>query len=71
MIANNASTTQPKPMEVDSQSRIEGLCNIKLLKSYFEATLDGLVGNGSSIANEFVDWESSGPTFNFNELRAA
>ena len=71
MIADNASTTQPKPMEVDSQSRMEGLCNIKLLKSYFEATLDGLVGNGSSIVNEFVDWESSGPTFNFNELRAA
>ena len=36
MIADNASITQPKPMEVDSQSRIEGLCNIKLLKSFLK-----------------------------------
>ena len=47
------------------------LCNIKLLTSHFEATLDGLIGDGSSIINKFVDWESSGPTFNFNELRDA
>ena len=39
--------------------------------SQFEATLDGLKGDGQSISNEFVDWESAGPTFSFNELRDA
>ena len=64
-------TTQPKFMEVESQSKSEWLCNRKLLTFQFEATLDGLAGDGSSIINEFVDWESSGPTFSFNELRDA
>ena len=27
------------------------------------------LGGGISIISEFVDWESSGPTYNFNELR--
>ena len=63
--------TQPKPMEVESQSRSEWLCNMKILTSQFEATLDSLEGDGQSIINEFVDWESSGPTFSFNELRDA
>ena len=58
-------------MEVESQSKSEWLCSRKLLTSQFEATLDGLVGDGQSIINEFVDWESSGPTFSFNELRDA
>ena len=31
-------------MEVELQSRLEGLCRFKVLKTYFEATLDGLVG---------------------------
>ena len=56
-------------MEVESQSKVEWLCNKKLLTSDFEATLDGLDGDGQSIVLEFVDWESSGPTYTFNELR--
>ena len=69
-VAVNA-TTQPKSMEVESQSKSEWLRSRKLLTSQFEATLDGLVGDGQSIIDEFVDWESSGPTFSFNELRDA
>ena len=45
-------------MEVESQSKSEWLCNRKLLTSQFEATFDGLVGDGQSIITEFVDWES-------------
>ena len=56
-------------MEVESQPKIEWLCNKKMWVSDFELTLDGLVGNGSHIFNELVDWESSGLTYNFNELR--
>ena len=41
----------------------------KLWVSDFELTLDGLVGDGSHIITELVDWESSGPTYSFNELR--
>ena len=37
--------------------------------SDFEIKFDGLVGDGSSIFSEFVDWESSGNTYKFNELR--
>ena len=62
---------QPKSMEVESQSKVEWLCNRKMLKSYFKATFDGLNGEGQSIFSEFVDWESSGPTYTFNELRDA
>ena len=39
--------------------------------SQFKATLDSLKGDDQSIINEFVDWESAGPTFSFNELRDA
>ena len=63
--------TQPKLMEVESQTKSEWLCNRTLLTSHFEATFDGLVGDGQSIITEFVDWESSGPTYTFNELRDA
>ena len=62
---------QHKSMEVESQSKIEWLCNKKMLISDFEATFDGLVGDGQSIISEFVDWESSGSTYTFNELRNA
>ena len=41
----------------------------KLLISKFEATMDNLTGDGSGVFNEFVDWESAGSTFDFNELR--
>ena len=41
------------------------------MTSNFEATLDGLVGDGQSIIMEFVDWTSSGPTDDFNELQNA
>ena len=60
---------QPKLMEVESQTKIEWLCNKKLWVSDFKLILDGLVGDGTSIIPEFVDWESSGPTYRFNELR--
>ena len=60
---------QPKSMEVESQPKIEWLCNKKLWVSDFELTLDGLVGDGSHIITELMDWESSGPTYSFNELR--
>ena len=36
-----------------------------------KVTLDGLVGDEPSIIKEFVDWKSSDPTYNFNELRDA
>ena len=42
-----------------------------MLISNFEATLDDLVGDGKGSISEFVDWESSGPTYTFNELRNA
>ena len=58
-------------MELESQKKCEWLCSRKPLTSQFEATLDGLKGDGQSIINEFVDWESAGPTFSFNELRDA
>jgi hypothetical protein len=58
-------------MEVESKTKVEWLCNKKMLTSDFEATLDGLVGDGQSIISEFVDWESSDPTYTFNELRDA
>ena len=35
----------------------------------FKFTLDGLVGDGSHIITELVDWESLGLTYSFNELR--
>ena len=54
---------QPNPMELESQTRCEWLCSRKPLISQFEATLDGLTGDGQSIINEFVDWVSAGPTF--------
>ena len=50
---------QPKAIKVESQSKVEWLCIIKILTSDFEATLDGLGGDGQSIVSEFVDWESS------------
>ena len=56
-------TTQSKSMEVESQSKSEWLSSRKPLTSQFEATLDGLKGDGQSIINEFVDWESAGPAF--------
>ena len=56
-------------MEVDTQWRIYWLLSKELLTSEFEKTLDGLVADGENILAEFVDWESSGPTYTFNELR--
>ena len=44
-------------------------CATKLWVSDFELTLDCLVGDGSHIITELVDWVSSGPTYTFNELR--
>ena len=64
-----AEEPQPKLMEVESQLKSEWLCNKKLWVSDFELTFNGLVGDGSSIVSEFVDWESSGATYRFNELR--
>ena len=49
---------QPNVMEVASQTKLEWLCNKKVMTSNFEATLDGLVGDGQSIIMEFVDWTS-------------
>ena len=62
---------QPAVMEVASQNKLEWLCNKKVMTSNFEATLDGLVGDGQSIIMEFVDWTSSGPTYDFNDLQNA
>ena len=61
--------TQPKMAGEDSQLRNEWLYNKKLMVSNFELTLDGLEGDGSKIVSELVDWESSGATYRFNELR--
>ena len=52
-------TTNVEPhsniMEVESQTKLEWLCNKKVMMSNFETTLDGLVGDGQSIIMEFVD----------------
>ena len=60
---------QPKLMGVESQLKNDWLCNKKLMVSDFELTFNGLVGDGSKIVSELVDWESSGATYRFNELR--
>ena len=44
---------QPKSMKVESQSKLEWLCNIKVLVSDFEATLDSLVGDSQGIISDF------------------
>ena len=64
-----AEEPQPKLMGVESQLKNDWLCNKKLMVSNFELTFDGLVGDGSKIVSELVDWESSGATYLFNELR--
>ena len=64
-----AEEPQPKLMGVESQLKSDWLCNKKLLVSDFELPFDGLVGDGSNIVSELVDWESSGATYRFNELR--
>ena len=55
----DTTNTEPQPnsMDMKSQSKFEWLCNKKLMVSDFEATLDGLVGDGHSIISEFIDWE--------------
>ena len=65
------STIQPRFMEVEGQSKIERLCSFTLLKTNFDAIFDGLETDGRNIANEFVDWESAGPLYSFDELRNA
>ena len=65
------STIQPRFMEMEEQSRMIRLCNFKLLKTNFDAIFDGLETDGRNIANEFVDWESAGPLYSFDELRNA
>jgi len=60
--------SQPNVMEVASQTKLEWLCNKKVMMSNFKTSLDGLTGDGQSIIMEFVDWTSSGPTYDFNEL---
>jgi len=57
--------------DISGQSNIERLCNFKVLTSQFEARFDGLNGDYIDIANEFVDWESAGEIFSFEELRNA
>ena len=56
-------------MEVDIQSRLDMLLNKNVAVSEFERTLDGLKGDDHHLLAEFVDWQASGPTFSFNELR--
>jgi len=58
-------------MEVEEQSRMDRLCNFKILKTNFDAIFDGLETDGRNIADEFVDWESAGPVYSFDELRNA
>ena len=65
----SAEEPQPKLVGVESQLKNDWLCNKKLMVSNFELTFDGLDGDGSKIVSEFVDWESSGATYLFNELR--
>ena len=67
------STTKPPKILIFLvvQQKIEWLCNKKMWVSDLELALDGLVGDCLSIIKEFVDWESSGPTYSFNELRKA
>ena len=56
-------------MEVDTQSKLDKLVSKNPAVSDFERTLDGLKGDGQNLLAEFVDWEVSGPTYTFNELR--
>ena len=48
---------------------MQWLLSKQLLISDYENTLDGFVGDGQKLLAEFVDWECSGPTYMFNELR--
>ena len=56
-------------MEMDTESRMDWLLRKQLLIFDFKRTFDGLVGDDQRVLAEFVDWESSGPTSTFNELR--
>ena len=65
------STVLPRFMEVEGQSGMDRLCNFKLLKTNFDAIFDGLETDGNNFAELFVDWESAGPVYSFDELRNA
>jgi len=65
------STVPPRFMEVGGQSRMERLCNFKILRTNFDTIFDLMDIDGTEFAGLFVDWESSGPVFRFDELRDA
>ena len=67
IVQNAVIAPQSTTMEVDTQSRTQWLLSKKLLISNFEKTMNGLVGDAQKILAEFVDWESSGPAYTFNE----
>jgi len=52
---------QTNPMELESQTKCEWLCSRNLLICQFEATVDGLTGDGQSIFNSLdTSWTRSG-----------
>ena len=78
-MSNPTDTAQTNPsvtvapqlsmMEVDVQSRLDWLLNKNAVMSKFERTLDGLISDGQNLLAEFVDWQASGPTYSYNDLR--
>ena len=67
--SNTSIAPQPSLMEMDTQSKFDVLVSKEVSVSEFEKTRDGLKGDGQNLLAEFVDWEVSGPTYTFNELR--
>ena len=67
--SNTAIAPQPSLMEVDTQSRLDMLVSKDVAVSKLEIILGSLKGDGQNLLAEFVDWEVSGPTYTFNELR--
>ena len=56
-------------MEEEDNSRMNWLLEKKLLVSDFEKSFDKITKDGQYIMAEFVDWESSGPTYSLNGLK--
>ena len=66
---NTAIAPQPSLMEVDTQSNLDKLVSKNPAVSEVEQTLDNIRGDGHNILAEFVDWQASGPSYSFHELR--
>ena len=64
-----AVAPQPSSMEVDTQSNLDKLVSKNPPVSEVKQTLDNIKGDGHNILAQFVDWQASGPSYSFHELR--